>query len=112
MKKIKLAISQRIIPHYRVAVFKELASRDSIDLTVFYGKSFSTGSQVNSKNIFGFKSKMLSTIFLNYTGVYGSKQLRVWHPMLFLHLIRGNYDVIISEPSTNFYNNNFIYQCK
>lgn len=113
MKKIKVAISQRIIPHYRIPVFKELASREDIDLTVFYGIGFSTGSQVNGQNIEGFDARMLSTLFLNYKGVYRSAQLRVWHPGLLFHLIKGNYDVVIAEPTTNFYNDIFIYlYCK
>lgn len=113
MKKIKVAISQRIIPHYRLPIFRELALRDNIDLTAFYGKGFKKGSQVNANKIFGFKSVKLFTIMLNYKGVYGSSQLRVWHPFLTLRLLLGNYDVIIVEPSTNFYNNifTFIY-CK
>ena len=81
MRKIKVAISQRIIPHYRVPVFSELASRENIDLTVFYGRGFSTGSQVNAKSINGFFSKKLFTLMLNYNGVYGSSQLRVFHPV-------------------------------
>lgn len=113
MKKIKVAVSQRIIPHYRVPVFKELASRKDIDLTVFYGKGYSTGSQVNGKELAGFKSVLLSTIFLSYKGVYGSKQLRVWHPFLFFQLVKGRFDVVIVEPSTNFYNDIFIFiYCK
>ncbi len=113
MKKIKVAISQRIIPHYRVPVFKELAKREGIDLTVFYGKSFKTGSQVNAGKIEGFKHKRLFTFFLNYKGSYGSKQLRVWHPSLFFHLVKGNYDIVIVEPSTNFYNDIFAFlYCK
>lgn len=113
MKKIKVAISQRIVPHYRVPVFKELASRENIDLTLYYGRGFKKGSQVNAKEITGINAKKLFTIMLNYSGGYGSSQLRVWHPFLTLHLFLGNYDVIIVEPSTNFYNNifTFIY-CK
>ena len=113
MKKIKVAISQRIVPHYRVPVFKELASRENIDLTLYYGKGFKTGSQVNAQLMTGFNAKKLFTVMLNYNGVYGSSQLRVWHPFLLFHLIFENYDVIIVEPSSNFYNNifTFIY-CK
>ena len=106
---MKVAISQRIIPHYRVAVFSELAKRKDIDLTVFYGNGFKTGSQSNSSNISGFKSCKLLTIKLNYTGVYKSPQLRVWHPTLFWHLMVNNFDVVIVEPSTNFYNNVFTF---
>lgn len=113
MKKIKVAISQRIIPHYRISVFKELSDRNNIDLTVFYGKGMRTGSQVNGKNISGFKHKKLFTIKLNYVGIYGNPQLRVFHPFLFFYLIVGRFDVVIVEPSTNIYNNlfNLIY-CK
>ncbi|MDG2059506.1 MAG: glycosyltransferase family 4 protein [Flavobacteriales bacterium] len=113
MKKIKVAISQRIIPHYRVPVFTEFSARQDISLTVFYGKSFKSGSQVNADSIINFNAKKLFTIMLNYKGAYGSSQLRVWHPFLIFHLIVGNYDVVIVEPSTNFYNNifSFIY-CK
>ena len=111
--KIKVAISQRIIPHYRIPVFKNLADRKGIDLTLFYGSGFKDGSQVNAKKITGFRSIKLFTIMLNYSGIYGSSQLRVWHPFLILHLIYGGFDVIIVEPSTNFYNNisSYIY-CK
>ena len=113
MKKIKVAISQRIVPHYRVPVFKELASRENIDLTLYYGRGFDKGSQVNAKDITGINAKKLFTIMLNYSGIYGSSQLRVWHPFLTIHFLLGNFDVIIVEPSTNFYNNifTFIY-CK
>jgi glycosyltransferase involved in cell wall biosynthesis len=113
MKKIKVAISQRIIPHYRIPVFVELASRKDIDLMVFFGQGLKTGSQVNATQITGFRAKKLFTIFLNYKGVYGSSQLRVWHPSLMFHLIFESYDVVIVEPSTNFYNDIFIYlYCK
>ena len=106
MKKIKVAISQRIIPHYRVPVFTELSERENIDLTVFYGKGFNSGSQSNAKNIFGFKHKKLLTIFLCFKR-NGAKQLRVFHPALFFYLLFGKFDVVIVEPSTNFYNDIF-----
>ena len=113
MKTIKVAISQRIIPHYRLPVFRELALRENIDLTVFYGQGFKKGSQVNAENIDGNYFRKMSTIMLNYKGTYGSSQLRVWHPFLTLHLIFGNFDVVIVEPSTNFYNNIFTFlYCK
>ncbi len=113
MRKIKVAISQRIIPHYRVPVFKELANRENIDLTVFYGDGFKTGSQANANSIEGFKAKKLFTIFLNFKGKDSTKQLRVWHPFLFFHLLFNRFDVVIAEPTTNFYNDIFIYlYCK
>lgn len=112
MKKIKVAISQRIIPHYRVPVFKELASREDLDVTVFYGNGFMKGSQANASAIEGFRHSKLFTIFLNFKR-NDSKQLRVWHPLLFFHLLFGGFDVVIAEPTTNFYNDIFIFiYCK
>jgi len=109
---IKIAISQRIIPHYRIPVFKELGKRKDIDLTVFYGKGFNSGSQANAEHIEGFRHKRLFTIFLNFKR-RKSPHLRVFHPALFFYLIIGKFDVVIVEPTTNFYNNifTFIY-CK
>ena len=110
--KIKVALSQRIIPHYRVPVFTELSIREHIDLTVFYGKGFSTGSQANASQIKGFRHKKLFTIFLNFKRE-GSSQLRVFHPSLFFHLLLNRYEVVIVEPATNFYNDIFIFiYCK
>lgn len=110
MQKIKVALSQRIIPHYRVPVFTEVAKRQNIDFTVFYGRGFASGSQTNALRIEGFKHKKLATIFINFPrdGI-----LRVLHPTLFFHLLRDSYDVVIVEPTTNFFNDLFIFlYCK
>ncbi len=99
----KVAISQRIIPHYRVPVFKELSNRKDIDLTLLYGDGFNIGTEVNASNIEGFKSIKLCTIKLPFK-LNGTKRLLVIHPMLFFRLLAGNYDIIITEPTTNFIN--------
>ena len=112
MKKIKVAISQRIIPHYRVPVFAELARRKGIDLTVYHGRGMPSGSNSNAdkSTIKGFKFKTLYTVFLNFKSQETNNlMLRVWHPTLIFHLLLGNYDVIITEPGSNFYNNIFIF---
>ena len=112
MKKIKVAISQRIIPHYRVPVFTELARRNNIDLTVYYGKGFKTGASVNSENIEGFNSVKLFTIFLSFLNKK-NKQLIVFHPTLLFHLLIRRFDIVIVEPSTNIFNDIFIFgYCK
>jgi glycosyltransferase involved in cell wall biosynthesis len=109
---MKVAISQRIIPHYRIPVFENLSKRSNIELTVFYGRGFPSGSQANADDINSFKARQLPTLFLNYKKS-GSKQLRVWHPTLLFHLMYGGFDVVIVEPSTNFYNDIFVYlYCK
>lgn len=109
-RKIKVAISQRIIPHYRVPVFAELAKRRQIDLTVFYGRGFSYGSEVNAKIIEGFRHRKLLTLPIKYPK---DGKLRVLHPTLFYHLVRDQFDVVIVEPTSNFFNDVFIFlYCK
>jgi glycosyltransferase involved in cell wall biosynthesis len=109
---IKVAISQRIIPDYRVPVFKELAKRTGIDLTVYYGDGFETGTEVNALKIEGFKSKKLITLKFPVK-LNGTKRLIVLHPTLFFRLLFGNYDIVITEPTTNFINVFSIYiYCK
>lgn len=111
-KKIKVAYSNRIIPHFRAPVFSNLSKRDKIDLTVFYGKGLKKGSQSNDTKIFDFKSKKLFTIpFVFKRG--DAIQFRSWHPTLLFHLIFGKFDLVITEPSTNLLNNFSVFlYCK
>ena len=112
MKKIKVAFTQRIIPHYRVPVFTELSKRENIDLTVYYGRGFPSGSSANAENITGFKHIRLATIFLGFLNRH-NKQLIVFHPFLFFRLLFGRYDVVIAEPTTNIFNDLVIFPyCK
>jgi glycosyltransferase involved in cell wall biosynthesis len=111
-KILKVAYSNRIIPHYRSPVFVELSKRSQIDLTVFYGKGLATGSQANDDKPFDLNAVKLFTIpFVFRRG--NALQLRVWHPTLLFHFIYNQFDIVITEPSTNFLNNIsvFIY-CK
>lgn len=109
---VKVAISQRICPDFRVPVFGEIAKTENIDLTVFFGKGLKTGSQRNSKKIIGFKYKQLFTMPIKFFKD-GIEIYRVFHPSLLFHLVKGNYDVVITEPSTNFLNNLVIFPyCK
>lgn len=111
-KPIKVAISQRICPDWRVPVFRELANRKGIDLTLFFGKGLPSGANRNAENIKGFKYKKLFTIAIQLNG-RGVEKYRVFHPTLLFYLLLGNYDVVITEPSTNFFNNILIFPlCK
>jgi len=100
---IKVAISQRIIPHYRVPVFKELSSRKEIDLTLLYGAGFKVGTEVNASTIDGFKNIKLFTVKLPFK-LNGTRRLLVIHPFLFFKLLSGQYDIVVTEPTTNFIN--------
>jgi len=101
---MRVAISQRVLPQYRVPVFKELAKRKDINITVFYGKGMSSGSSKNATHISGFNHKKLLTLGFHFTHK-NIERYRVFHPFLWLHLIFGKYKVVIVEPSTNFLNN-------
>jgi len=107
-RMIKVAYSNRIIPHYRSPVFEDLSKRDIIDLTVYYGNGLPVGSQANDNRQFKFNAVKLFTIPFNFTREK-SQQLRTLHPTLIFHLIKGKYDIIIVEPSTNLLNNISVY---
>lgn len=109
---IKVAISQRVLPHYRVPVFAELAQRPGIDLTVFYGKSPETGAARNASHIEDLKHIKLPTIVIDFA-YRGIEKYRVFHPTLAKHLVMDSFDVVIVEPATNFFNNLITYPvCK
>ena len=108
---IKVAMSQRICPEYRIPVFKEISKNPEIDFTLYFGDGTTTGSNKNAEVIKGFKHCKLFTIskMFNYNG----EKYRAFHPMLPFHIIIGNYDVVITEPGTNIFNNLFIFPlCK
>lgn len=100
---IKVAISQRIIPHYRVPVFEMVSKDENIDITVFYGSGFNEGTEVNAINISRLFSKKIFTIKIPLK-VGGTNKLIVLHPTLLFYLILGKYDVVITEPITNILN--------
>lgn len=111
-KSLKVAISQRICPEFRVPLFQEIAKRSGIDFTLFFGKGLPSGSSRNAKDIEGFKYIKLFTIPF-YFNDHGIEKYRVFHPTLPFHLLFGSYDIVITEPSTNFFNNIFIFPiCK
>ena len=111
-RPVRVAISQRIVPHYRLPVFAELARRQGFTLTVFYGKGSSSGSGRNADQVDGFHHRCLFTIPVS-VGRGGSEKYRPFHPFLWIHLIRGGYSVVIVEPSTNLFNNMITYPvCK
>ena len=109
---MRILVSQRIIPHYRVPLFRELSRRLGGDFIVVYGQGLVNGSQKNSSDLSGVNSFKSKTIFLNYKGGYGTTQLRPLHTGLLKQILQFKPNVIIVEPSTNFYNNIVIFSLK
>ena len=99
---IKVALIQRICPHYRVSIFRHLSKH--ADLTLYYGKGEESGSCQNAKIIDGFKHKKLFTLALSLNLRTKSYYLS-WFPSLIFHLIKDRPQVIITEGTTNILNN-------
>ena len=106
---MRVLISQRIIPHYRVPLFEELTRKLGEDFLVVYGDGLKIGSQKNGEGLNNINSIKSRTWFLNYSGIYGTKQLRPLHLDLWKVIFKYRPDVVIVEPSTNFYNNLIIF---
>jgi len=104
-KKIKLIIIQRICPHYRVPIFKEIAQR--MDTILYYGKGSRTGANQNTKCIDGLPSKKLFTL----SSQISTQRQEIYFclfPFLIFHLFRDRPHVILTEGATNFINNIFV----
>lgn len=108
-KKIKIAVIQRVIFHYRVGIFERMARE--WDLMVFHGKSVPKSKIINAVPPYPFDTKNL------YTICYRSKNnpllVLFFNPFLVFALIRWNPHIIIIEGSNNMLNNIFIFlYCK
>jgi len=99
---IKVALIQKICPHYRVSIFKRLAKE--VDLMLYYGKGQKKGSFQSVKQIEGFKSKKLFALSFSLHMTKRSYYIN-WFPFLLLHLIKYKPQVIITEGATNILNN-------
>lgn len=106
---MRVLVSQRIIPHYRVPLFEQLSRKLGDDFLVVYGEGMKIGSQKNGENLNNINRIKSRTCFLNYSGIYGTKQLRPVHLDLWKVIWKYNPDVVIVEPSTNLYNNLIIF---
>ena len=102
---MKIAIVQRLIPHYRIPFFKRVSKSAGIDLTVFTND---TEIPLGSSTRFGFLLRNLPAIPLRFS--FGSKTVYMpFSPALLLELMYGRYDAVVAEGATNIFNNLFIY---
>jgi len=108
-RKIKLAIVQRVCPHYRVAVFKKLS--ELFDVIVFFGKGTSTGTYKNADRLEGFKYRILPSLE-KYLEIGRKGYYISFFPTLVKELRKGRFDVIITEGTTNLLNNLALFICK
>lgn len=107
--KIKLAIIQRICPHYRVPLFRKLA--ELFDLTVFISKGTTHGASKNAERLEGFRCKILPTIAV-YLKFRNKELFMPFLPTALHELKKGDFDVVITEGSSNLLTNLLLYGFK
>lgn len=106
-KLLKVAVVQRIIPHYRLPVFAKLTENKGLDVTILYGRAPNQGSMRNAENICEFKNKIFFTIQFLLKSKRADYHF-VFHPFMIFHLLKMKYQVIILEGPTNVIDNLFI----
>jgi len=97
-KPINVAITYRVCQHWRVPMFAKLNSHPNLDVTVLHGTSVPETKLINGEHLEGFRHIEHFTL---------KRQGHTWvfHPFIFLSLIRLNPDVILSEGGSNFLSN-------
>lgn len=101
---MKVALTYRVLQHWRVPVFRRLASWPGIEFCAFHGGDFQGTKVVNSKSIFGFAHHQLATLrFRPKRG--GERMCLPLCPALPIRLWQMRPDVILAEGGSNLLNN-------
>ena len=100
---LKLAITYRVIWHWRLPIFQRLASQPNYEVRVFHGADFPGTTTVNASRIEGVPHVQMFTI----RWLSRLLPLPEWPicPTLLFHLWRFRPDVILSEANSNLLNN-------
>jgi len=98
-RPVRLALCQRILPAFRVPVWRRLAASPGIHLRVFHGRGLGSGSSAGASDAAGLDARRLATIPLATRGRY-----RVLHPGLLPAVLSGGFDVVLCEGLTYFPN--------
>jgi glycosyltransferase involved in cell wall biosynthesis len=100
--QIRLAITYRVIWHWRMPIFQRLAASPEYDVCVFHGADFPGTKVVNAAKIEGVPHRQLLTI-----RIASKLRLPEWPicPFLFFRLWQFRPDVILAEGNSNLLNN-------
>ena len=106
-KPIKLAISYRVIWHWRLPIFQRLAACAEYDMMVFHGADFPGTKVVNAPVIENVPHRQMWTI----RWISNLLRLPQWPvcPWLIPNLLRFRPDVILAEGNSNLFNNLQLY---
>jgi len=92
---VRVAIVQRVLPGYRVPVFRRLAEHPGVDLTLFHGTNPRDLARGNTdRPAEGFDRVMLPTVAIKLFGLH-----LVWFRELLDRVRSGEYDVVVCPAS-------------
>ncbi len=108
---LKVVLIHRVLPHWRVPVFRRLAGRPGIELTVLHGSDFPGTKTVNAADLSGFTHRELATIRL-ISRITDEREIAfpLW-PTLPWHLLSLRPDVILAEGGSNLPNCLILIAC-
>lgn len=92
----KVIILQRVIPHYRVAVFRNITTNKEFDISLVIGQDTPKSKAKNAADLTGIKYQQLSTSFIDVKG----RRLAHHHGLL-QTLKNEQPDVIICEAESH-----------
>ena len=105
---MKVALTNRVIMHYRVPVLRRLARMPNLVLRAFHGGDFPGTQTVNAGDLTGFDHVELATIRLTRRSDGVEMGLPLC-PTLPWHLVRFRPDVILAEGNSNLLNNFLVF---
>lgn len=105
---MRVALTYRVLPHWRVPVFRRLARWPGIQFRAFHGGDFPGTPTVNGKDLSGFDHTEMWTLRMTRASAHAVAGLP-FCPTLLWHLVRFRPDVILAEGNSNLLNNFLVF---
>lgn len=105
---MRVALTYRVLPHWRVPVFRRLARWPGIVFHAFHGGDFPGTPTVNGKDLSGFDHTQMWTLRFSRSSAHAVAGLP-FCPTLLWHLLRFRPDVILAEGNSNLLNNFLVF---
>lgn len=96
MNPLRVAMIQKVLPHYRVPVFRTLAAHPDIDLTLVYGSSFTKGvAEAAQTNVL--ETMPFRVVLGRIPGIKLRGKALVWHRPA-VQLLKGECFHVVIHP--------------
>ena len=105
---MRVALTYRVLQHWRVPVFQRLANWPDIDFRAFHGADIPGTQAINGTDLRGFAHKQMATLPLRIRRGSTAAGLPLC-PLLPWHLARFRPDVILAEGNSNLLNNLLVF---